>query len=240
MGQGVEAIAGADGGYALFGMLQVVQDTFTFLVQNPFIYRYVIHVFKQSPEGGRRISSKVGKLLHILYFVIILHDEIMETFGIGTDGVEECTDLGQRIIACENVNQLLAFDVDVFAAGRRLFPQILGKVFQQIFQLWNSCQGSVGQGGFGTVEYFLIALLAKRGELGEPVNNVFHIGKGQQFHCGADGLQYDLVAVQSGSRILCAVYEQVTFQHEDHAVLCAFFGREMLPLRELVIHQHSF
>ena len=73
-------------------ILQVVQNSFAFLVQNPLIYRDPIHVFKHTAECGGGISAEVGKLLHILHFVVVLHDEILEAFRISADGVEECTD----------------------------------------------------------------------------------------------------------------------------------------------------
>ena len=93
VGQGVETIAGTDDRYTLLGILEVVQYAFAFLVQNPFVHRHSIHIFKKTAECGGSVSAKVGKFFHILHLVIVLHDEVLEAFRISADRIEEGADL---------------------------------------------------------------------------------------------------------------------------------------------------
>ena len=89
MRQGVESVFVADFSDSHFGVLQVFQYSFPFLFQYPFIYGHAIQVFEKAAEGSGRVSSQMRKFFHILYITVILHDEIVETFRISADGIEE-------------------------------------------------------------------------------------------------------------------------------------------------------
>ena len=63
-------------------------------VSFPVVYRHTIEVFEKSAESSGRISSQMRKFFHVLHLAVILHDEIVETFRISADRIEEWTQLG--------------------------------------------------------------------------------------------------------------------------------------------------
>ena len=76
-------------------MLQVVKNSLTLFVEYPFVHRYSIHVSEQAPEGSNGISAQMGEFFYILYLIIILHDEVLETFSIRTDGIKKLLSWGR-------------------------------------------------------------------------------------------------------------------------------------------------
>ena len=60
-----------------------------FLFQYPFVYGHTIEVFEKAAESSGRISSQMRKFFHVLHVAVILHDEIVETFRISADRIEE-------------------------------------------------------------------------------------------------------------------------------------------------------
>lgn len=62
----------------------------------------------------------MGKLFYVFHFIVVLHDEIVETFCICTDWIEESGDLLDWVVASQDINYLLAFNVKIPAARVRL------------------------------------------------------------------------------------------------------------------------
>ena len=69
------------------------------------------------PQGGQTSS-------YVFHFIVVLHDEIVETFCICTDWIEESGDLLDWVVASQDINYLLAFNVKIPAARVRLLPEI--------------------------------------------------------------------------------------------------------------------
>lgn len=240
VGQRVEAVARADDRNALFGLQQVGEDALALLVENPFVDGNAVHIFKQPAEGGSGIAAPVGELLHVLHGAVVLHHEVMETFGVEADGVEEGADLGQRIVAGEDVDQFAAFQVDVAGAGGGLLLKIAYHSFQQSGKQRDERERGIDHGGFGVFQNLLVFLFADEGQLGKPVDDVLRFRQCQQLQRGADALQDDLFRFQRGAGMLFAVDQQFAFQHENHAILRTLLRREVLSLGVVVMDQYAF
>ena len=89
MRQRVESVSVTDFSDSHLGVLQVFQNSFPFLFQYPFVYGHTIEVFEKAAESSGRISSQMRKFFHVLHVTVILHDEIVETFRISADRIEE-------------------------------------------------------------------------------------------------------------------------------------------------------
>lgn len=83
-------------------------------------YRFL----KMAAKSCDSISTQMGKLFYIFDFPIVLHNEILETFSIGTDRIEETGELWLGIITSEKEYEFLALQIN---------KRTTGDTFRQVF-----------------------------------------------------------------------------------------------------------
>ena len=135
MGEVVEPVALTDVANAVVAFQQVMQDALAPFVDDPFIDGYSVEVLEQPAESGNGVAAKVSKFFGGAHFGIVLHDEVLETFGVCADGVEEGADDVTRVEVGHQVNQLFAFQVGIGAAGGAWFFEVAFQVLDEVVQL---------------------------------------------------------------------------------------------------------
>lgn len=217
MGQGLEAVLITNLGDGGIGLPEVVDDALLAAFQHPFIDGLMEHGIEDAAEGGGGIASQLGKFFHGLHFEVVLQYEILEAVGVLGEGMCQHGEFVVGVAQRQDEGKFLLLEGEQLLADFLSCEVGLGAV-QEVLQFGGYLKRGKdeGRGDFrGEVQ---VAAFAKEFGLFEAVAHALHVGHGEDFVLGADGLEDEFAGVERDACVFLAVDQCFAFHQEYHDV----------------------